>query len=29
LELVYTLANAGVLEIITNDVAPRGNIFLP
>jgi hypothetical protein len=28
LELVYTLANAGVLEILTNDVAPRGEIFL-
>ena len=28
LELQYSLANAGVLEILTNDVAPRGQIFL-
>jgi hypothetical protein len=28
LELQYTLANSGVLEIITNDVAPRGEIFV-
>lgn len=27
-ELQYTLANSGVLEILTNDVAPRGEIFL-
>lgn len=29
LELQYTLGNSGTLEIITNDVAPRGEIFLP
>ena len=28
LELVMTLANSGVLTIMTDDVAPKGNVFL-
>lgn len=28
LELVTTLANAGVLTIMTDDVAPKGNVFM-
>ena len=28
LELQYTLANAGVLTVMTDDVAPRGDIYI-